>query len=154
LDVPALLDARDHKEEKEEEVEKYLSAPENEESKVSSPSSPPFSLASALYEVEAELITGRTHQLRAVFAAEGSPIWQDTMYSPLASFLLDDEDDPKIQSIYPLCVEPRATTGIALQCAGLTFLGKTVEAGLPWWRRKVVEEEGRKGMQVKEAPAL
>ena len=120
-----------------------------------SSSSSPFSISSPLYEVEAELITGRTHQLRAVFAAEGSPIWQDTMYSPLTSFLLDDEDDPAIQSIYPLCVEPKARTGIALQCAGLTFLGKTVEAGQPWWRRKEEkEEEGREDMQVKEAPAL
>lgn len=32
------------------------------------------------YEVEVELITGRTHQLRATFAAEGAPIVHDTMY--------------------------------------------------------------------------
>ncbi len=31
------------------------------------------------YEVEVELITGRTHQLRATFAAEGAPIVHDTM---------------------------------------------------------------------------
>ncbi len=89
---------------------------------------------SSFHEVEAELITGRTHQLRAVFAAEGSPIVHDTMYAPLASFLLEDEDDPAIQLIYPLCVEPKASEGIALQCAALTFLGKTIEAGDPWWR--------------------
>jgi 23S rRNA-/tRNA-specific pseudouridylate synthase len=88
----------------------------------------------SFHEVEAELITGRTHQLRAVFAAEGSPIVHDTMYAPLKSFLLENEDHPAIQSIYPLCVEPRASEGIALQCAALTFLGKTIEAGDPWWR--------------------
>ena len=55
-------------------------------------------------------------------------------YIPLANFYLDDEDDPAIQAIYPLCGEPTAPTGIGLQCSGLTFLGRTVEAGEPWWR--------------------
>lgn len=32
------------------------------------------------YEVEVELLTGRTHQLRATFAAEGAPMVHDTMY--------------------------------------------------------------------------
>lgn len=162
LDVAALLDAR-KEEAKTEEKEggAHVSASENKilsilsSFKTSSTASSAYtsfassssasfssSTSSALYEVEAELMTGRTHQLRAVFAAEGSPIWQDTMYSPLTSFLLNDEDDPAIESIYPLCVEPTATTGIALQCAGLTFWGKTIEAGRPWWRKKVAKLEG------------
>lgn len=61
---------------------------------------------------------------------------QKNRYTPLAGFFLDDEDDPAIQAIYPLCVEPTAPTGIALQCSGLAFLGRTVEAGEPWWRRR------------------
>eukprot|EP00624_Nannochloropsis_granulata_P007592 evm.model.NODE_8589_length_8572_cov_24.797947.1 len=164
LDVAALLDARTEEGKTEEKEEgARISASENEimriypsfntsptpsSSSASTPSSSSVSssssISSALYEVEAELITGRTHQLRAVFAAEGSPIWQDTMYSPLTSFLLNDEDDPAIESIYPLCVEPKATTGIALQCAALTFWGKTIEAGYPWWRKKADKEEREK----------
>ena len=93
------------------------------------------------YEVEAELITGRTHQLRATFAAEGAPIVHDTMYIPLKSFLLNDEDDPAIQEIYPLCAEPQATSGIGLQCSSLSFLGVTVTAGKPWWRKEESKEE-------------
>lgn len=38
---------------------------------------PPFQ--QEYYEVEVELITGRTHQLRATFAAEGAPIVHDVM---------------------------------------------------------------------------
>lgn len=37
-----------------------------------------------LYEVEVELITGRTHQLRAQFAAMHAPIVGDDMYKPMA----------------------------------------------------------------------
>lgn len=129
--------------------------------------------------MEVELITGRTHQLRATFAAEGAPIVHDTMYvgiykhvcvacrcvcictvwvqthltpqppspkkhryTPLAGFFLDDEDDPAIQAIYPICVEPSAPTGIGLQCSALTFLGRTVEAGTPWWRQQTQQQGG------------
>ena len=40
-----------------------------------------------LYEADVLLITGRTHQLRAQFAAEGSPLFGDSRYAPLSPII-------------------------------------------------------------------
>ena len=70
------------------------------------------------------------------------PHFTTIRYQPLANFCLEDEDDPAIQAIYPLCVEPTAPTGIGLQCSALSFLGRTVQAGEPWWRQGRPQGEG------------
>jgi 23S rRNA-/tRNA-specific pseudouridylate synthase len=43
-----------------------------------------------VYEVEIELVTGRTHQVRAQLAALGFPILGDTLYAPMAGYLHDE----------------------------------------------------------------
>lgn len=81
-----------------------------------------------------ELITGRTHQLRAQFAAMQAPIVADTMYKPMSGYLFNNLDDPKIHTLYDLCLEPKCTSGVALQCYQLRFLDYNIRAGDPWWR--------------------
>lgn len=46
-------------------------------------------IATGLYDITVELVTGRTHQLRAQFSAIGLPIVNDTMYYPLRGIYAD-----------------------------------------------------------------
>lgn len=104
-------------------------------------------------ELEIELITGRTHQIRAQLAALQTPILGDTLYRPLQDIrmrerLLELEKDGATQdAIYRklgsdrVLYEPQK--GIGLQAYRLELAdgqlfgnpGITVfEAGEPWWR--------------------
>eukprot|EP00890_Picochlorum_soloecismus_P002829 jgi/Picsp_1/3547/NSC_06385-R1_ribosomal pseudouridine len=104
-------------------------------------------------ELEIELITGRTHQIRAQLAALQTPILGDTLYKPLQDIqmrehLLElEKDGATSDAIYRklgsdrLLYEPQK--GIGLQAYKLELAdgqlfgnpGITIfEAGKPWWR--------------------
>lgn len=98
-------------------------------------------------EIEIQLITGRTHQIRAQMAAIGCPLIGDDLYSVVARRRLmgseasssDDfrrmQDDPlrpfALQSFrLEINVDPEDTDSMELLGASrLVF-----EAGSPWWR--------------------
>jgi 23S rRNA-/tRNA-specific pseudouridylate synthase len=102
------------------------------------------------YEVSIELVTGRTHQIRAQLSAAGCPLLGDDLYTPLASSELRkrlEESDPTLVIVDPtgrrLLTE--ADGPIGLQAFRLEIddrngvfgeEGKKVvfEAGTPWWR--------------------
>lgn len=109
-----------------------------------------------LYESRVKLRTGRTHQIRAQFAAMGAPLLFDSLYQPMTSIILDDE-------ITDLDVfdETQGSSGvggnctvesfgaarrrgefvvpawpIGLQAARISFAGRDVQCRDPWWRRR------------------
>lgn len=110
----------------------------------------------AAHECLIELLTGRTHQIRAQLSAVGCPLLGDSIYAPLASpqlrqrlfagdleGLAAEEELASMNSCGRLLAEPAG--GIALQACRLESTGSCLggsperpavfEAGTPWWRQ-------------------
>ncbi|CAH2078339.1 unnamed protein product [Thlaspi arvense] len=107
------------------------------------------------YECTINLITGKTHQIRAQFAACGAPLVGDSMYMPAAiaetvnpginpygkakkhvTMEEDDKETAVAEWISRHGKEPRV--GIGLQACQISWDDKDgehfYEAGTPWWR--------------------
>jgi hypothetical protein len=93
-----------------------------------------------VFEVEIELVTGRTHQVRAQLAALGFPILGDTLYAPMAGYLHDegeddDEDDVDARETH---ASERLDQGVvpdwpvALHASSLRWDDKLFAAPPPW----------------------
>jgi len=95
-------------------------------------SSRAFSEKLGLFEVQVQLETGRTHQIRLQAAAEGSFLLGDTRYAPVNGMTHSGHSsDDTLDRFGP---EPDE---VALQASRLEFQWKgsrlVFEAGKPWW---------------------
>lgn len=86
-----------------------------------------------LQELEVELHTGRTHQLRAQLAAIGSPIVDDALYKSLSGFMWNDNSDDQQAALLVTAADRMSDAPIGLQCSKLEFEDEVFHAGKPWW---------------------
>ncbi|XP_042434950.1 RNA pseudouridine synthase 6, chloroplastic-like [Zingiber officinale] len=104
------------------------------------------------YECTVNLLTGKTHQIRAQFAAIGGPIIGDSMYTPpvmarMANPSVDpfggsckeyESEDEKMAAIEEWIAqhgkEPNAAIGLQASHISWNNANCSYEAGDPWWR--------------------
>ncbi|GER56271.1 pseudouridine synthase family protein [Striga asiatica] len=107
------------------------------------------------YECKINLLTGRTHQIRAQLAACGAPLVGDSMYMPAAiaeancpglnpfgkhnqnKYNEDDEAKSLAVEEWIACHGKEPTVAIGLQACYISWDDNgphTYEAGSPWWR--------------------
>jgi hypothetical protein len=79
----------------------------------------------AVVEIEVELLTGRTHQIRGQLAAEGYPLVGDVQYGgavPTTSSLWRERCEGRVESFLD-------SERLALQCCSLEFLDPRYDVG-------------------------
>lgn len=100
---------------------------------------PPSQAPLSLVEVDIELITGRTHQIRLQMAALNCPLYGDSRYTPVRGLLDDDLDTMPLHREFG----PEPKDRVGLHCSALTLPGGTLpgqsdaplelRASDPWW---------------------
>jgi 23S rRNA-/tRNA-specific pseudouridylate synthase len=85
-----------------------------------------------VWECEILLHSGRTHQIRAQFAAIGAPLLGDVMYGPLCGVLVG-ESGVLSPHLVPLVEQmPSLSARIGLHSWRLDWKGQTFEAAPDW----------------------
>jgi len=115
----------------------------------------------AAYECKINLLTGKTHQIRAQLAAIGTPIIGDSAYMTAAmaamanpsinpfgrerlSYNSEEEKEAAIEAwIAAHGKEPKSVIGLQASEISWDYEGEhhSYKAGVPWWRQDSVESD-------------
>jgi 23S rRNA-/tRNA-specific pseudouridylate synthase len=115
----------------------------------------------AAYECKINLLTGKTHQIRAQLAAIGTPIVGDSAYMTAAMAAIVnpsinpfgrwgqnyDSEDEKAAAVeaWISChgKEPKSVIGLQASEISWDYEGEhhSYKAGVPWWRQDAVESD-------------
>eukprot|EP00884_Botryococcus_braunii_P011918 jgi/Botrbrau1/20727/Bobra.0058s0055.2 len=85
-----------------------------------------------LYEVTVQLMTGRTHQIRAQLSAIGAPIIGDQMYEPLVGALVPEEGPGDADVVAGVRAAKIVENPLGLHAARLSWRGHVWTATPPW----------------------